>query len=80
MKVLVLGGAGYIGSHMVAYLQSQNIASVVIDNLSTGFASSVVGVPFYQGDFANQELLQQVFKEHQIDSVMHFAASSQVGE
>ena len=80
MKVLVLGGAGYIGSHMVAYLQSQNIASVVIDDLSTGFASSVAGVPFYQGDFANQELLQQVFKEHQIDAVMHFAASSQVGE
>ena len=80
MKVLVLGGAGYIGSHMVAYLQSQNIASVVIDNLSTGFASSVAGVPFYQGDFANQELLHQVFKEHQIDAVMHFAASSQVGE
>ena len=80
MNVLVLGGAGYIGSHMVAYLQSQNIASVVIDDLSTGFANSVAGVPFYQGDFANQELLQQVFKEHQIDAVMHFAASSQVGE
>ena len=80
VKVLVLGGAGYIGSHMVTYLQSQNIASVVIDDLSTGFANSVAGVPFYQGDFANQELLQQVFKEHQIDAVMHFAASSQVGE
>ena len=80
VKVLVLGGAGYIGSHMVNYLQSQNIASVVIDDLSTGFANSVAGVPFYQGDFANQELLQQVFKEHQIDAVMHFAASSQVGE
>jgi UDP-glucose 4-epimerase len=80
VKVLVLGGAGYIGSHMVAYLQSQNIASVVIDDLSTGFANSVVGVPLYQGDFANQELLQKVFKEHQIDAVMHFAASSQVGE
>jgi UDP-glucose 4-epimerase len=80
VKVLVLGGAGYIGSHMVASLQSQNIASVVIDDLSTGFANSVAGVPFYQGDFANQELLQQVFKEHQIDAVMHFAASSQVGE
>ena len=80
MKVLVLGGAGYIGSHMVTYLQSQNIASVVIDDLSTGFANSVAGVPFYQGDFGNQELLQQVFKEHQIDAVMHFAASSQVGE
>ena len=80
VKVLVLGGAGYIGSHMVASLQSQNIASVVIDDLSTGFAISVSGVPFYQGDFANQELLQQVFKEHQIDAVMHFAASSQVGE
>jgi UDP-glucose 4-epimerase len=65
---------------MVAFLQSQNIASVVIDDLSTGFANSVAGVPFYQGDFANQELLQQVFKEHQIDAVMHFAASSQVGE
>jgi len=80
VKVLVLGGAGYIGSHMVTYLKSQNIASVVIDDLSTGFASSLAGAPFYQGDFANQELLQQVFKEHKIDAVMHFAASSQVGE
>tara|TARA_B110000240_G_C13428704_1_gene422729 strand:- start:99 stop:1082 length:984 start_codon:yes stop_codon:yes gene_type:complete len=80
MKVLVLGGAGYIGSHMVTYLQAQNIGVVVIDDLSTGFSDSVAGVPLYQGDFANQELLQQVFKEHQIDAVMHFAASSQVGE
>jgi UDP-glucose 4-epimerase len=80
VKVLVIGGAGYIGSHMVGYLKTQNIASVVIDDLSTGFSESVVGVPFYKGDFANQELLQQVFKEHQIDAVMHFAASSQVGE
>ena len=80
MKVLVIGGAGYIGSHMVGYLKTQNIASVVIDDLSTGFSESVVGVPFYEGDFASQNLLQQVFKEHQIDAVMHFAASSQVGE
>jgi len=80
MKVLVLGGAGYIGSHMVTYLQAQNIGLVVIDDISTGFSDSVVGVPFYQGDFANQELLHQVFKEHLIDAVMHFAASSQVGE
>ena len=80
VKLLVLGGAGYIGSHMVAYLQSQNIASVVIDDLTTGFENAVVGVPFYQGDFANQELLDRVFKEHQIGAVMHFAASSQVGE
>jgi UDP-glucose 4-epimerase len=80
VKVLVIGGAGYIGSHMVGYLKTQNIASVVIDDLSTGFSESVVGVPFYEGDFASQNLLQQVFKEHQIDAVMHFAASSQVGE
>lgn len=80
MTVLVLGGAGYIGSHMVAYLQSQSVDCVVIDNLSTGFKDSVDGVPLYEGDFANLALLEQVFSQHSISAVMHFAAFSQVGE
>ena len=80
MNVLVLGGAGYIGSHMVGFLKNLNIACVVVDNLSTGFADAVTGVPFYKGDFADQKLLDRIFETHQIESVMHFAASSQVGE
>ena len=81
MTILVLGGAGYIGSHMLAYLQQQNINCVVIDNLSTGFRESVpVNVPFYEGDLADTSLLVDVFKEHSVTAVMHFAAFSQVGE
>ena len=81
MTVLVLGGAGYIGSHMVAYLQQQHIGCVVVDNLATGFRESVpANVPFYEGDLADKTLLADVFNKHDVSAVMHFAAFSQVGE
>jgi len=81
MSILVLGGAGYIGSHMVAYLQDHNIPCVVLDNLTTGFRESVpLAVPFVEGDFSNRELLSQVFEQYNVSAVMHFAAYSQVGE
>lgn len=81
MTVLVLGGAGYIGSHMVAYLRQQEVNCVVIDNLSTGFRESVpANVPFYEGDLADKSLLTDILNQHNVTAVMHFAAFSQVGE
>lgn len=81
MTILVVGGAGYIGSHMVTYLQQQNEACVVLDNLSTGFRGAVdTAVPLYEGDLADKDLLERIFSHHKISAVMHFAAFSQVGE
>ncbi|MCD6322918.1 MAG: UDP-glucose 4-epimerase GalE [Clostridiales bacterium] len=80
MAVLVTGGAGYIGSHMVAELLENGIETVVIDNLSTGNRAAVLCEKFYKGDIRNAEDLERVFVENKIDSVIHFAASSLVGE
>lgn len=81
MTVLVIGGAGYIGSHMVGYLLDHGRDCVVLDNLSTGFSDSVPNkVPFYQGDLADNTILDRIFENHDIAAVMHFAAFSQVGE
>ncbi len=80
MAVLVTGGAGYIGSHMVAELLENGIETVVIDNLSTGNREAVLCEKFYKGDIRNTNDLKRVFTENKIDSVIHFAASSLVGE
>lgn len=80
MAVLVTGGAGYIGSHMVAELLENEIDTVVIDNLSTGNKEAVLCEKFYEGDIRKAADLKRVFEENQIDSVIHFAASSLVGE
>ncbi|MDX1358022.1 MAG: UDP-glucose 4-epimerase GalE [Clostridia bacterium] len=80
MAVLVTGGAGYIGSHMVAELMENNIGAVVLDNLSTGNKEAVLCEKFYLGDIRNRDDLNRVFSENDIDSVIHFAASSLVGE
>jgi len=80
MAVLVTGGAGYIGSHMVAELLENGIETVVIDNLSTGNREAVLCDKFYEGDIRNTGDLKRVFSENKIDSVIHFAASSLVGE
>lgn len=80
MAVLITGGAGYIGSHMVAELLENNIETVVIDNLSTGNRSSVPCGKFYEGDIRNPVDLDKIFSENHIDSVIHFAASSLVAE
>ena len=80
-KVLVLGGAGYIGSHMVWELVEKKYEVVVLDNLSTGFKKAVhKKAKFYLGDVENKELLDYVFKTEKIDTVIHFAAFSQVFE
>ena len=82
MKVLVLGGAGYIGSHTVYELIDNGIETVVIDNLETGFIEAVhPEAAFYKGDLRDRDFLDRVLsKENDIDAVIHFAANSQVGE
>lgn len=78
-NVLVLGGAGYIGSHMVWQLVEENYYVVVLDNLSTGFKKAVhKKAKFYLGDVENEELLDFIFKKEKIDTVIHFAAFSLV--
>jgi UDP-glucose 4-epimerase len=76
MTVLVTGGAGYIGSHMVLALAEAGESVVVIDNLSTGFSTSLPeGVPLFIGDAADENLLEGVIAAHGVESVVHFAGS-----
>ncbi len=81
MTILVLGGAGYIGSHTVYELIEKKYDVVVVDNLSTGHIESVhKNARFYEGDIRNREFLDSVFEKEHIDGVIHFAAFSLVGE
>lgn len=81
MSILVLGGAGYIGSHAVYQLIKQGEDVVVIDNLQTGHRDAVhPKATFYEGDIRNIDFLRTVFKEQSIQAVLHFAANSLVGE
>ena len=81
MKVLVTGGAGYIGSHMVRVLIQAKHTPIVLDNLSTGHKESVPEAAlFFKGDLKNLKDVEAVFKKYKIDAVMHFAASCLVGE
>jgi UDP-glucose 4-epimerase len=79
-KILVVGGAGYIGSHMVKMLSKSGKEVIVLDNLSTGFRDMVKYGKLVIGDLADMNLLENLFQEHQFDGVMHFAANSLVGE
>lgn len=81
MKILVLGGAGYIGSHTVYELIDSGTEVVVVDNLLTGFREAVhPKARFYEGDIRDRAFIDSVFEKEEIDGVIHFAASSQVGE
>lgn len=81
MAVLICGGAGYIGSHAVRAFQAQGEEIVVMDSLLTGHREAVpTGVCFYQSDICDGMALDEVMQENEIDSVIHFAASSLVGE
>ena len=76
MTVLVTGGAGYIGSHMVLELIDAGERVVVLDNLSTGFSWAVAaGVPLVVGDAGDQALVSRLIGEHGIEAILHFAAS-----
>ena len=79
-RVLVVGGAGYIGSHMVVMLLEQGYEVVTLDNLSTGYRDAVMGGEFVQGDLADRGQLDMLFSGQAIDAVMHFASFIQVGE
>lgn len=79
MKVLVAGGAGYIGSHCVKILLEKGYEVVVVDNLSTGHLDSV-NIKVYIGDIRDQVYLDNVFAIEKIDAVIHFCAKSLVGE
>jgi len=79
-KILVVGGAGYIGSHMVKKLSLSGNDVVVLDNLSTGYERLVKYGQLIVGDMADTALLEKLFSENNFDAVMHFAASSLVGE
>jgi UDP-glucose-4-epimerase GalE len=79
-SVLVVGGAGYIGSHMVLALQDAGYSVVVFDNLSRGFIDAVNSVPLIVGDLRLPADLDACFAEHRFDLVMHFAALAYVGE
>jgi UDP-glucose 4-epimerase len=81
MTILVLGGAGYIGSHTVYELIDKGEDVVIVDNLETGFLQAVhPKARFYQGDIRNRSFLDSVFDKEKIDAVIHFAANSLVGE
>ncbi len=79
-SILVVGGAGYIGSHMAKMLVQSGHDVLVLDNLSTGFRDAVRYGRLIEGDLADRSLLDRLFAENRIDAVLHFAALSQVGE
>jgi UDP-glucose 4-epimerase len=78
--VLVTGGAGYIGSHVVLQLRSRGERVLVLDNLTTGFRQAVGDTPLAVGDVADRDLVGRLLAEHQVDTVMHFAANTIVPE
>lgn len=79
-NVLVVGGAGYIGSHVVRLLAAKGYAPVVLDDLSKGHREAVAAIPFEQGRLQDKARLAEIFRRYHIDAVMHFAAYIEVGE
>lgn len=80
MKVLVVGGAGYIGSHMTLLLGQQSAQVIVLDDLSSGHADAVLSGRLVQGSIEDTRLLDRLFTDEKFDGVMHFASFIQVGE
>ena len=79
--ILVVGGAGYIGSHMVRTLNDAKYKTLIFDNLSTGHKELIPkGTIFVKGDLCRRNDIQKMFTDYRIDTVMHFAASSIVPE
>jgi UDP-glucose 4-epimerase len=80
LKVLITGGAGYIGSHVVRQVVEAGHEVVVYDNLSTGHAWAVLGAELIDADLADRRRLEAVLDAHRFDAILHFAASIWVGE
>jgi len=78
-KVLVVGGAGFIGSHMTLLLRKNGYETFILDNFQTGFVEAAFG-NFIKGDLKDQKIVRQLFADHKFDAVFHFAASTAVGE
>lgn len=80
MNVLVIGGAGYIGSHMVKLLLDTGHSVVTLDNFSTGHRDAILGGETIEGDLADRRLLEEIFASRSFDGVIHFASFIGVGE
>ncbi len=80
MQILIAGGAGYIGSHMVRMLDALGHTVVTFDDLSAGFRDAVLGGEFVQGSLHDKAALESLFNSHQFEAVVHFAGSIAVGE
>ncbi|MFP6581434.1 MAG: UDP-glucose 4-epimerase GalE [Candidatus Hydrogenedentota bacterium] len=78
--ILIVGGAGYIGSHTNALLSQQDYTTIVFDNLTTGHRELVQWGTFIEGDLGDENALRSLFRERSIDAVLHFAALAYVGE
>ncbi len=79
-NILVVGGAGYIGSHMCKHLFKRGYQPIVLDNLVCGHRQAVQWGPFFEGSMSDSHLLREIFSDHPIAAVMHFAAFCYVGE
>lgn len=80
MAILVTGGAGYIGSHTVLHLRQKGEEVIILDNLEKGHEQAVLDGTLYHGDLRDPSLLDNIFRQHKIEAVIHFAAYSLVGE
>lgn len=80
MAILVCGGAGYIGSHMVAELLAQNKEVIILDNFEKGHEGAILGGKIYKGDLRDKNILDKIFTENHVEAVIDFAAYSLVGE
>ncbi|HEY6451268.1 MAG TPA: UDP-glucose 4-epimerase GalE [Steroidobacteraceae bacterium] len=79
-SILITGAAGYIGSHVLLQLRARDERVVALDNLSTGFRQAVRDAPLVVGEVGDRPLLERVIREHEVDTVMHFAANTIVPE
>ncbi|MFT0535503.1 UDP-glucose 4-epimerase GalE [Pseudomonas fulva] len=79
-SILIVGGAGYIGSHMVWHLGQLGKKIIVLDNLSSGHEDAILYGSFIKGDLANRDFLDEIFNSNHIEAVIHFASSIQVSE
>jgi UDP-glucose 4-epimerase len=79
-SILVTGGAGYIGSHVVLQLRARGERVVVLDDLSTGFKQAVLDTPLVVGQVGDRDIVMEILRTHGVDTVMHFAAHTIVPE